>query len=171
RLAHAYSVANRGITLGDLLKYALFGKIHAGPQNLLAVRLFVGGLLRPLRQTVQKWIRAVGSVNGPRQRSFEWNHSSIKFARAVFVLTDARPRQAYPGKYAAGPRIGQDLCPHLPISIRGRMPANRTGSYGGIRAQLKFARKQVSHALVVHDEHHKIDRLPSHLEPETASLH
>jgi len=49
------------------------------------------------------------------------------------------------------------------------MASHRPGGHTGVRTQLKFARQHIVHAVLVHDEHDKINGLRSDLETEAAA--
>ena len=51
------------------------------------------------------------------------------------------------------------------------MAADRAGSGGSIRAQLKVARQQRLHTALIHDHHYQIYGLAADLQSETATAH
>ena len=51
------------------------------------------------------------------------------------------------------------------------MAAHRPRSHTGIGTQLEFAGEQVSHAILIHDQHNQVDGLPADLQPDTSALH
>src|SRR5579863_10746734 len=103
------------------------------------------------------------------EQSVEGDHALIELARTVFVLFDHGPVQADAGKYAASARVGEHLRPHLPIRVAFRMPAHRPRGYRGVGTELKLAREQVLHPVVVHDEHDEIDCLAADLKTDAAA--
>ena len=49
------------------------------------------------------------------------------------------------------------------------MASHWTRSHRSIGAELKFAGQQVSHAFLIHDQHHQINRLPTNLQTQAAA--
>src|SRR5664279_6222783 len=51
------------------------------------------------------------------------------------------------------------------------MAAHGAGRYGCISTQLEFARKQLSHAVLVHDQHYQVNGFGSDLKAPAAADH
>src|SRR2546430_766205 len=51
------------------------------------------------------------------------------------------------------------------------MAAHWPCSYAGICTQLEFAGEQISHAILIHDQHNQVHRLSADLQSNAAALH
>src|SRR5438034_8578005 len=51
------------------------------------------------------------------------------------------------------------------------MAAHWPCSHTGIRTQLEFAGEQISHAILIHDQHNQVHRLSADLQSNAAALH
>src|SRR5207253_7492041 len=92
-------------------------------------------------------------------------------ACAVLVLLNRGTAKLQSGKSAPRAGIAKYLGPQLPVSVCCGVAAYRPCRYTGIGAQLEFAGEQVSHAILIHDQHNQVHCLSADLQPNTAALH
>src|SRR5208282_3903551 len=90
-------------------------------------------------------------------------------ARTIFVLLDHRAVQADSREQATGARIGQHLGSHLPISVALGVTAYRPCRHRGVRAKSEFAREEMLHALLIHDQHDQVHGLAADLKTDAAA--
>src|SRR5438552_841903 len=109
-------------------------------------------------------------IDGTAQRRAERNHASVELASAVFVLLNLRAAQFQAGKRTPCAGIAEHLGLQLPVRIRCSMAADRARGHTGVGTEFELAGEQILHAIVVHDQHDEIYRLPTNLQPKAATF-
>src|SRR6185369_17953129 len=124
-----------------------------------------------LAQRGDKWGRFRGRLHIAIQDSAERHHASVEGTGIVFALGDHCPIERDAGKHTTSAGVGKDFGAHLPVGRPFRMTSDRTSRYRTIGTELELARQQMLHAVVVHDDHHKVNGFPADLQAEATALH
>src|SRR6185312_2452812 len=88
------------------------------------------------------------------QQVGERHHLAIQKAGGVFVLSNRGTVEINASKDAAGPRVAENFGFHLPVSTGGGIASNWTSRGRCASTNFEFAGKQISHTLVIHDQHY-----------------
>src|SRR6185369_17142557 len=125
-----------------------------------------------LVQCAQPWRRVVGSRRKlAGQQRLERDHAPIERARIVLILPDDGAVQSDSRKHASRPGIRQYLRTHFPVCSTLGMSSDGTGRNRCIRTQLELACKQVTHTVLVHDDHDVVHCLSANLQAEATTFH
>src|SRR5581483_3177294 len=119
----------------------------------------------------QKCMCRGGRWNLARKHGTRRDVRPIDGFHGVVIAVNGCAVQRESGKYALGPRVGQDLGVHLPVSIRGSVTSHRSGCSRGITAHLELAREQVLHALVVLEDHHQVNAFHADLQTPASTFY